>query len=89
MYLHYETDPEVHNIKYQYLLGRDLLIAPVYKPNMVEWKVYFPEDIWIHLWSGKEYTKGWNTVDAPLGQPPVFYLKGSTFTALFNEIKTL
>ena len=85
-YLHYEKDSELHNIKYQYLLGRDLLIAPVIKPNYTTWKVYLPNDKWIHLWSGKAYSGGWITVDSPIGQIPVFYRSESRYRSLFQEI---
>lgn len=88
-YLHYEDDPELHHIKYQYLLGRDLLIAPVIKPNLTSWEVYLPDDKWIHLWSGKEYQKGWIEIEAQIGQPPVFYLKSSKNKQLFEELKSI
>jgi alpha-glucosidase len=85
-YLHYESDPELHRLKYQYLLGRDLLVAPVILPRRRAHRVYLPQDRWIHLWSGKPYGPGWHRVPAPLGQPPVFYREGSAsavdFTAL-------
>ncbi len=86
-YLHYETDPKLHELKYQYLLGRDLLIAPVYKPNVDKRRVYFPDDIWLHLWSNKKFTKGWHEVNAPFGRPPVFYRRDSKFSKLFKQLK--
>jgi alpha-glucosidase len=86
-YLHYEDDPELHSIKYQYLLGQDLLIAPVIKPNIKDWEVYLPKDYWIHLWSGNEYEGGWTIVGAPIGKPPVFYKKSSKFSNLFESLK--
>jgi alpha-glucosidase len=86
-FLHYEKDKKLHKIKYQFLLGRDLLIAPVIAPNVLKWKVYFPDDVWIHIWSGKEYRQGWNEIDAPLGNPPVFYRKVSKFSNIFENIK--
>ncbi len=30
-YIHYENDEVLHSIKYQYLYGRDLMVAPVYR----------------------------------------------------------
>jgi alpha-glucosidase len=86
-YLHYEDDPELHSIKYQYLLGQDLLIAPVIKPNIKDWELYLPKDYWIHLWSGNEYEGGWTIVEAPIGKPPVFYRKSSKFSDLFESLK--
>lgn len=87
LYMHYEEDPVVHSLKYQYLLGNDLLVAPVIKPKMKRWKVYLPDETWIHVWSGKEYSKGWYEIDAPLGRPPVFYLKNSEYSELFKQMK--
>ncbi|NVM17235.1 MAG: alpha-glucosidase [Candidatus Lokiarchaeota archaeon] len=85
-FLHYENDPELRELKYQYMLGSDLVIAPVIEPNKDEWKVYLPKDDWTHLWSNKEYKGGWSTVKAPLGKPPIFYRKDSKFKDLFERI---
>ena len=85
-YMHYENDKEAYNLKYQFMLGQDLLVAPVIKPRIHKWKVYLPEDTWVHLWSGKEFEGGWIEVDAPIGQPPVFYRKESNFKDLFSEL---
>ncbi|MHA1980981.1 MAG: alpha-glucosidase [Promethearchaeota archaeon] len=86
-YLHYENDPKLHKLKYQYLFGQDLLVAPVIKPNTTEGEAYLPDDTWIHIWSGKEYKKGLKKIKAPLGQPPVFYRKDSKFSELFYKLK--
>ncbi len=87
MFLHYEDDPKCYEIQYQYMLGPDLVVAPVYLADQTEWNVYLPEGEWIHLWSGKAYGKGEHTVPAPLGDTPVFYKKDSKFTPLFEEIR--
>jgi alpha-glucosidase len=81
--MQYGPDETLHRLKYQYLYGEDLMVAPVYKKGVKRQKLYLPDDAWIHLWSGREYRSGWQTVDAPLGYPPVFYRKGSTFKELF------
>ncbi|MHA1190988.1 MAG: alpha-glucosidase [Promethearchaeota archaeon] len=86
-YLHYENDPELHKIKYQYLFGQDLLVAPVITSNSSKREVYFPDDIWIHIWTGKEFKKGIKKVEAPIGRPPVFYRKDSKFLELFCKLK--
>jgi len=86
-YLHYEQDRRLHRLKYQYLLGRDLLVAPVIRPRRRGWSVYLPEDRWIHLWSGREYAPGWRRVAAPVGQPPVFYRADSPFLDTFEQLR--
>lgn len=85
--LHYECDSRCETLQTEYLLGRDVLVAPVYLENVEKWNVYLPEDSWVHLWTGEEYSGGDICVDAPLGYPPVFYRKESEDAALFETIK--
>ena len=68
---------------YEYLLGGDVLCAPVVRPLAETRRVWLPEGTWTHLWSGREEHGGWTTVPAPLGQPPVFYRSGSARKPLF------
>ena len=70
----------------QYLYGRDLLVAPVIKPQSRRWKVELPGDDWVHLWSGREYGSGRCRIPAPPGEPPVFYRKNSEFAGLFRQL---
>lgn len=86
LFFHYEEDEVSYELQSQYLFGRDLLIAPILEPERETWQVHLPDDTWIHLWSGKEYTEGDYEVTAPLGQMPIFYRKGSTFTELFQSL---
>lgn len=88
IFMHYPDDETLYQLKYQYMLGRDLLIAPVIKPNLSKGRVYLPDDTWIHLWTKLEFKKGWHDIDAPLGKPLVFYRYGSDFSNLFNEISS-
>ena len=86
LFFHYENDPKTYQIQTEYLLGEDLLVAPVYLSGKDEWEVYLPEDEWIHLWSGKEYRKGKIKVAAKMGEIPVFYRKASGYRLLFEQI---
>ncbi len=86
LFLHNEDDPRCYEIQYQYLLGPDMLVAPVYLADQTEWPVYLPEGEWVHLWTGKTYGKGDHTVPAALGDTPVFYKKNSRYAELFAEI---
>jgi alpha-glucosidase len=88
-YLHYESDAVLHRLAYQYLLGRDLLVAPVLRPRMRSWRVYLPDDAWVHLWTGATLAPGWRHVGAPLGRPPVFYRADSPFRRDFEALREL
>lgn len=87
LFLHYEQDEKVYEIQYEYLLGEDVLVAPVYLADQKEWEVYLPEDHWVHLWTGIEYGGGTVRVDAPIGYPPVFYRKDSNNASLFAKVQ--
>ena len=81
----YYNEPEAFTESYEYLLGRDILVAPVLKAGARCQKVYLPRDQWIHLWSGKAYTGGVYEINTPIGQPPVFIRKEApSVLAIFN-----
>ena len=86
-WLHYENDIELRRLKNQYLYGRDLLIAPVSKPDKELWEAWLPDDEWVHLWTSREFRGGAVTIDAPLGYPPVFYRGASKWAGLFDSLR--
>ena len=71
---------------YAYFLGEDLFVCPVVEKGRRSRRVYLPEGEWVHFWTGKDCPGG-NThvIPAPLGEPPVFYRRGSEFEALFRR----
>lgn len=82
--LHY-PDERSERTPYRYLYGRDLLVAPIVRNRQRRATVVLPDDEWIHLWSGTRLGGGRATVDAPLGEPPVFYRAGSEYAPLFDD----
>lgn len=89
LFMHYEKDSKSYDIQYQYLYGPDLLVAPVYNQGEIIKEVYLPQDTWVHIWTGKEYTGGDHKIEVPMGYPAVFYRKDSKCTKLFEEIKNI
>ncbi len=85
LFYHYEEEAAFTE-KYEYLLGRDLLVAPVITEGADTRDVYLPQDEWIHVWSGRAYTGGTVTVEAPLGQPPVFVRAASWVQDLLQAL---
>ncbi len=84
LFVHYPDDPNVYGISYEeFLVGSELLVAPVLDPGRGEVEVYLPRGRWVHLWTGEVYgsTDGDGgltvTVSAPIGQPAVFFAEGS------------
>ena len=87
LFLHHEDDPRCLTEQFEYLLGPDVLVAPVWQAGQTEREVYLPEGSWVHLWTGKEYGKGDHKVPAPLGNTPVFYKSDSRWRGLMEEIR--
>jgi len=86
LFLHYPNDANVYALRYQYMLGPHLLIAPVLDQGATSVSVYLPAGDWVHLWSGSEHRMRngeWAQIAAPLGQPGVFFKKGSEAGAEF------
>ena len=82
LFLHYPNDPQVYALSYQeFLVGPDLLVAPVLDPGQETVRVYLPAGNWVHVWSATAYRSPyqgqWVTVPAPSGQPGVFVKEGS------------
>lgn len=82
VFYHYDEE-WAYREKTEYLLGRDILVAPVYKEGEVKRECYLPKDTWVHLFSGKEYSGVKVEVAAPIGEPPVFIRKDSNY---FDEL---
>ncbi|MBI3971946.1 MAG: DUF5110 domain-containing protein, partial [Chloroflexi bacterium] len=75
---HYPGDPNVWEMGSQYLLGPDLLVAPVTRAGATHWPVYLPEGQWHDFWRHERYNGGRGiSVAAPLDTIPLFVRRGS------------
>jgi sulfoquinovosidase len=86
LFLHYPNDNNTHSIRYQYLLGADMMVAPVVDKGADTVDVYFPASSeWIDIWTGQDAGKAgeWHNMPAPIGKPAIFLRKGSSSV---NEI---
>ena len=74
----------------QYLLGDDLLVAPVLDRGAVEKSVVFPPGEWVDWFSGARHTgPRTETVAAPLDTLPLFVRAGAPVPLLRPSIDTL
>ena len=82
---HYADDAEAWNIADQFMLGPDLLMAPVTTQGATERNLYLPEGEWIHGPSQTRYTGPvWIDVAAPIGEPASFGRAESAAAALLS-----
>ncbi|MCB2154503.1 glycoside hydrolase family 31 protein [bacterium] len=74
----HQNDATTHRIADQFLVGADLLVAPILEHGKERRAVYLPAGEWIHYWSNKRHEGGrWIVEDAPLGAPPVYVRAGA------------
>jgi alpha-D-xyloside xylohydrolase len=73
-----------------YLLGRDLLVAPVVARGATSRKLSLPPGAWLDWWTGEVLQGDADvTVDAPLGTLPLFLRVGGIVPLLRPSIDTL
>ena len=90
MFLEYPDDSYASSkeMQYQYMLGSNLLVAPIYKStaaddkgNDVRNNIYLPDskEVWIDYFTGQQYQGGQvlNNFAAPLWKLPVFVKNGA------------
>jgi alpha-glucosidase (family GH31 glycosyl hydrolase) len=79
--LEYPEDPATwgNAAKYEFLLGKDLLVAPVYKSEAKRDSIYLPKGKWIDFWDGTAYNGNTTLMGylAPLEKLPLFVRSGA------------
>ncbi len=78
LFLNYPDEAETYTLEDEYLLGDEILVAPVIWPGSTTRAVYLPADEWCDYWTGEVYAgPGWVTVAAPLHHVPIFIREGA------------
>jgi alpha-D-xyloside xylohydrolase len=85
LYYDFSTDPAAVNLADQFMLGPELLVAPVTEQGAVSRAVYLPTGTsWVEAWNGQEFQGGQHLkANAPLEQIPVYWRKGSKYQFKF------
>jgi alpha-glucosidase len=84
--LNYQDDSNTYNLDDQFMVGNDLLVAPVMKPDVTRRLVYLPKGTWYDYWTNKRYEGGTTiSVDAPLETVPLF-VRGGAIIPMGPEI---
>ena len=68
----------VESLEYQYLLGNEILVAPVFEKGAITKKISLPKGEWIDPETKQVYTGSQEiTLDAPLSKLPLLFRKGA------------
>jgi alpha-glucosidase (family GH31 glycosyl hydrolase) len=73
MFFDFPADSRVWDYPLQWMLGENILVAPVLEPGTTAWDVYLPEGSWVDAFSG-ETVAGGRVVSrlTPLDEVPVY-----------------
>jgi alpha-glucosidase/alpha-D-xyloside xylohydrolase len=78
LWLHYPDDPRAVADGSQYLWGRDMLVAPVFKPGARSREVYLPKGSWYDWWTNERQTGGRSvTREVDLKTMPLYVRAGA------------
>ncbi len=89
LFYDFDKDDYCWDIEDEFLLGHDLLVAPIYEYQKRERIVYLPKDAnWIDYWT-KEKIEGGVTINvkSPIERIPLYVKENSTLIYLFDSIK--
>ncbi|HNM45779.1 MAG TPA: glycoside hydrolase family 31 protein [Candidatus Sumerlaeota bacterium] len=76
--LAYPQDATALSIGDQFLLGGDLLVAPILEQGKDHRAIYLPAGDWFDYWSGTRHGGGkWILAAGPFGKPPLFVRAGA------------
>ncbi len=88
--LNYPDDTNTYSIEYEYTLGDELLVAPIYQ-DVTSRSIYLPNDTWIDFWDSSQIV-GPTTISsysAPLNKIPLFITAGAIIPMRLNENYTI
>jgi alpha-glucosidase (family GH31 glycosyl hydrolase) len=73
LFFDWPADACVWEHPFQYMLGDDLLVAPVTEPGVKEWTIYLPAGGWVDAWTGEVFAGPSSIVRrVPIDEIPVF-----------------
>jgi alpha-glucosidase len=84
--LNYQNDYNTLNLDDEFMIGTELLLAPILKPDVTSRLVYLPEGVWYDYWTGKQFGgQQMIRADAPLETVPM-YVRAGSIIALMPEM---
>jgi alpha-glucosidase len=82
----FQDDRTVRDLDDEYLLGSDLLVAPIYAPGATARQVYLPKGTWYHWHTGERFAgERFLIAPAPMDYIPL-YARGGAVVPMWPEV---
>ena len=86
MFYHYQDDLNCLDINDQYMVGKNIIVAPIVDKDTYKRIVYLPKGEWINIINNNKYEgNNYYIVDMPLGETGIF-IKNDSIIPISNKI---
>lgn len=79
-------DPQSWLVDTQFMVGDDMVVAPILKPGETQRDCVLPEGRWWRLFTGHSHDLGTHVIEVALGETACFIREGSDFEPLFKRL---
>jgi len=87
--MEYPEDSMTWNLSDQFMLGENVIVAPVMQPGAVCRAVYLPEGSWVNYWDNETYEGGrHHLVQSELDTLPIFVKQGTAIALTEGKLTT-
>ncbi len=84
--LEYPNDTTTYHLEYEYMLGNDILVAPIVEEKAIAENIYLPEGKWKCYWTKKIYNGGtYITINAPVTEIPFFIKEDASINSILPK----
>ena len=88
LWLDFPDDAEAAKQDQEFMLGDDILVAPVVSQGATKRDVYFPAGLWLDIEADAlHFGRRTESVDAPLGKLPYFVRLGGLAHAMLRPAR--
>ncbi|MCU9612464.1 glycoside hydrolase family 31 protein [Caldibacillus lycopersici] len=76
--LEYPNDPKTYNLNDQFMIGDNVIVAPILQPSVTDRALYLPEGRWVNYWTDEVLEGGKHQlIHADLDVLPIFIKEGT------------
>lgn len=78
LFMEYPNDPKTYDLNDQFMIGDNVIIAPILSPSVTDRAVYLPSGEWVEYSTGETFNGGkTHLIHAELDHMPIFVKKGT------------
>jgi alpha-glucosidase len=87
LFMQFPEEEKLKGVQDCFMLGGELLVAPILSRGQKHRKLCLPEGRWVELWNGKTHSGGELICSAPFGKPPAFFREDGKNAEVFTDFE--